>query len=66
MLQLALRNGLAHSLLGHQFDRDRFPCADVLFARAFNVFCQPVMAEVEDAVGEVDDRPPRPVCEPWW
>jgi hypothetical protein len=46
MLQLALHNGLAHGLLGHQSDSDHFPCADILFARAFNLFCQPVMAEV--------------------
>jgi uncharacterized membrane protein len=46
MLQLALHNGLARGLLGHQFDSDHFPCADMLFPRAFNVFGQPVMAEV--------------------
>ena len=53
MLQLAARNGLAHGLLGHELDSDHFPCAGVLFPRAFNVFGQPVMAEVlvEDGIG---------------
>jgi len=38
MLQLAARNSIAHGLLGHQFDGDHFPFADVLPTRAFNVF----------------------------
>jgi hypothetical protein len=46
VLQLAPHNRAAHGLLRHQFDSDHFPFADVLFARAFNVFGQPVMAEV--------------------
>ena len=46
MLQLSPHNGIAHGLLGHELDSDHFPCADVRFARAFNVFGQPMMAEV--------------------
>jgi hypothetical protein len=46
VLQLAAGDGFTHGLLGHQLDGDHFSFAYVLFMSAFNVFGQPVMAEV--------------------